>query len=112
MARSTCFFVAVVLVMCGDAGAQRNSNADAVKTMGAIPIKDWSPDSSLIVPEHHPAKARYPAIDVHSHVYAKTPAEVAEWVRTMDETGVQTTVVLSGATGAQFDHLVDLYLKP
>ena len=77
MTRFTCFLVAVLLSISGVLVAQRNANTDAVKTMGAIPIKDWSPDSSLIVPEHHPAKARYPAIDVHSHVYAKTPAEIA-----------------------------------
>ena len=93
--------------------AQRGAgNQDAVKALGAIPLKDYSPDSSLIVPEHHPPKARYPAIDVHSHTYAATPAEVAAWVRTMDETGVQTTVILTGATGAAFDRLVDLFLKP
>ena len=83
-----------------------------MKAAGAVAVKDWTPDSSLIVPEHHPPKARYPVIDVHAHVYAKTPREVAAWVRTMDETGVQTTVILSGATGAEFDRLVDLYLKP
>jgi predicted TIM-barrel fold metal-dependent hydrolase len=93
-------------------GAQQRGNQDAIKSFGQIPIKDWKPDSSLIVPEHHPAKAKFPVIDVHSHVYATTPAAVAEWVRTMDATGVQTTVVLTGATGAQFDHLVDMYLKP
>ena len=40
------------------------------------------------------------------------PEEVAAWVKTMDEVGIETTVILSGATGAQFDQLVDLYLKP
>jgi predicted TIM-barrel fold metal-dependent hydrolase len=30
----------------------------------------------------------------------------------MDAVGVETTVVLTGATGAAFDRLVDLYLKP
>jgi len=30
----------------------------------------------------------------------------------MDETGVQVTVVLTGATGEAFDRLADLYLKP
>jgi len=102
----------IPLVICGVVSAQqRDGNQQAVKAMGAVPIKDWAPDSSLIVPEHHPAKARYPVIDVHSHVYVKTPQEVAAWVRTMDETGVQTTVILSGATGSEFDHLVDLFLK-
>jgi hypothetical protein len=64
------------------------------------------------VPEHHPVKARYAVIDVHSHVYARTPEEIAQGVRAMDETEVQTTVILSGATGAEFDRLVDLFLKP
>ena len=80
--------------------------------MGDVMLKDYDPESSLIVPEHHPAKAKFPAIDVHAHVYARAPAEVAEWVKTMDATGIQTTVVLTGATGADFDKLVDLYLKP
>jgi predicted TIM-barrel fold metal-dependent hydrolase len=45
-------------------------------------------------------------------VYAKTPEEIAEWVRTMDEVGIETTVILTGATGAEFDKLAGLYLKP
>src|SRR5438270_11104941 len=108
MARITYLLLATLaaLAISADAQTRRNPNTDSVNTMGVIPIKDWTPDSSLIVPEHHPPKARYPAIDVHSHVYARTPAEVADWVRTMDETGVQTTVILSGATGAEFDKLV------
>jgi uncharacterized protein len=102
----------VMLALCGGLAAQqRNGNEEAVQKVQAVTLKDWSPDSSLIVPEHHPPKARYAAIDVHSHTYAKTPAEVAAWVRTMDEVGVQTTVVLTGATGAEFDRLVDLFLK-
>ena len=98
---------------CGQLLAQRGAgNEEAVKAVGAIPLKDWAPDSSLIVPEHHPVKARYPVIDAHSHMYARTPQEIAQWVRTMDETGVETTVVLTGATGAEFDRLADLFLKP
>jgi predicted TIM-barrel fold metal-dependent hydrolase len=101
----------VLLAICGGLSAQQHGNQDAVKAMGAIPIKDWAPDSSLIVPEHHPLKAHYPAIDVHSHVYMKTPEEIAAWVRMMDEAGVETVVILSGATGARFDQLADLFLK-
>jgi len=102
----------VMLALCGGLAAQqRNGNEEAVQKVQAVTLKDWSPDSSLIVTEHHPPKARNAAIDVHSHMYAKTPAEVAAWVRTMDEVGVQTTVVLTGATGAEFDRLAELFLK-
>ena len=112
MPKSLLIVLSLAWSVRGFAQGGRSGNQDAVKAMDAITLKDYAPDSSLIVPEHHPAKAKYPVIDVHSHVYATTPEEVAAWVRTMDETGVQTTVVLTGATGAQFDHLVDLYLKP
>jgi len=80
--------------------------------MDAIALKDYAPAPSLIVQETSVPKAKYPVIDMHAHVNAKTPEEVREWVRTMDETGVETTVILTVATGAEFDRLADLYLKP
>ena len=80
--------------------------------MDSIALKDYAPKPSLIVPETVVPKAKYPAIDVHAHVNARTPEQVRDWVRTMDETGVEMTVVLTGATGEAFDRLVDLYLKP
>ncbi len=80
--------------------------------MDAILLKDYAPDSSLKVPETQVPKARFPAIDVHAHVYANTPQEVSDWVRTMDETGVERTIVLTDATGPEFDRLVELYLRP
>ncbi len=48
-------------------------------------------------------------IDVHSHAYAKSEADVDRWVRTMDAVGIERTVVLTGATGPKFDELVALY---
>ncbi|MCU1260540.1 MAG: hypothetical protein JWO80_3425, partial [Bryobacterales bacterium] len=80
--------------------------------MDSILVKDYAPKSSIVARETFIAKARSPVIDVHAHVNANTPAEVQAWVRTMDEVGIETTIVLTGATGAKFDRLVELYLKP
>jgi predicted TIM-barrel fold metal-dependent hydrolase len=80
--------------------------------MDSMLLKDYAPKTSVVAPETNVPKARYPAIDVHAHVNARSPAEVAAWVKTMDEVGIELTVVLTGATGAQFDQLVELYLKP
>jgi predicted TIM-barrel fold metal-dependent hydrolase len=80
--------------------------------MDAVALKDYAPKPSVVVPETSVPKARYPAVDIHTHVTARTPQEVKEWVRTMDEVGIETSVVLTGATGAEFDKLVELYLKP
>jgi len=80
--------------------------------MDDVRLKDYAPKSSLVIQETTIAKAKFPAIDVHAHVNGRTPREVADWVKTMDEAGVQQTVILTGATGKAFDDLVELYLKP
>ena len=56
-------------------------------------------------------KAKYPVIDCHIHVVATTPQEVTEWVNTMDEVGIDKSLVLTQETGAAFDALVDLLPK-
>jgi predicted TIM-barrel fold metal-dependent hydrolase len=55
------------------------------------------------------ARAKFPAIDMHAHAYAKTPAEVSRWVKLMDEVGLAKAVVLTGAVGEKFDSLIKLY---
>ncbi len=80
--------------------------------MDAILLRDYAPRSSVVAPETVVPRAKFPAIDVHSHANnARTPAEVAEWVKTMDEVGIEISVVLTSATGEAFDRLADLYLK-
>jgi predicted TIM-barrel fold metal-dependent hydrolase len=90
----------------------RRGNQQAVQAAGSVLLKDWAPDSSLVVPKSNIPKARFSAIDVHTHLYqADTPEEVAERVRVMDAVGVETVVVLTGAVGERFDRLAEVYLK-
>jgi predicted TIM-barrel fold metal-dependent hydrolase len=77
--------------------------------MDTILLKDYAPRSSVISTETFVPKARYPAIDCHIHVVANTPQEVAEWVKTMDEVGLDKSIVLTEATGAAFDALIELF---
>jgi len=94
------------------AGSRGGKKAGYDGPMNKVLLKDYDPNSNLVVAEHHPAKAKFPVIDVHVHPAAQTPQEVAQWVKTMDEVGVETAVLMTGAVGKQFDDLVDLYLKP
>jgi predicted TIM-barrel fold metal-dependent hydrolase len=83
--------------------------------MDSVLLKDYQPESSLVVPETSVAKARFPAIDVHAHSLmnnVKTAGDVAEWVRVMDEVGIDRTVVFTDAIGEEFDRQADLFLKP
>lgn len=40
---------------------------------------------------------------MHSHPYAKTAQEIDHWVRTMDEVGVEKTIILTKTTGVELD---------
>ena len=50
-------------------------------------LKDYRPKSIYKIPVTEIARAKFPIIDMHSHPYAKTPEQIAEWVHTMDERG-------------------------
>jgi uncharacterized protein len=65
--------------------------------------------TTLVVPETTVRRFRSPVIDAHSHAYAKTPEAIAEWVKLMDRVNVRTSYVLTGKTGAEFEHLCSEY---
>jgi predicted TIM-barrel fold metal-dependent hydrolase len=85
--------------------------ARAQESPEQLMLKDYRPKSIYKIPRTEVRKAKYPVIDVHSHAYAKTPEQVAQWVKLMDEVGLETTVILSGATGAAFDEIYQRYSK-
>src|SRR6185295_5475871 len=76
-----------------------------------LKLKDFRPKSIFRVPDSTPKKAKFAAIDMHSHAFAKTDEELAQWVKTMDETGIEKTIILTGATGARFDSLYSKYSR-
>lgn len=80
--------------------------------MDTILLKDHAPRSSVITKETFVEKAKYPAIDCHIHTMARTPEEAADWVRTMDEVGIEKSIVETGAIGEAFDNVVKLLKKP
>ncbi len=74
-----------------------------------ILLKDYKPQSIYKIPITEVPQAKFPIIDMHSHPYAKTPEEIAEWVRNMDEVGIEKTIILTGATGQKFDDVYRMY---
>lgn len=86
--------------------------------MDSVLLKDWAPRSSVVAEETFIPTAMYPVIDVHVHSYyperveGKEPEEsLAKWVKVQKEVGIQKSMVLTGATGAEFDKLVETYLE-
>jgi predicted TIM-barrel fold metal-dependent hydrolase len=81
--------------------------------MDSVLLRDWAPESSVVLPRTHVPKARFPVIDVHSHSSMngiKSAEDVAAWLRVMDAVGVETSVVFTDATGAEFDRQAKLFL--
>ncbi|QMU28097.1 amidohydrolase family protein [Adhaeribacter radiodurans] len=74
-------------------------------------LKDYRPKSIYKIPITAVPKAKFPVIDLHSHPYPKSDAELADWVKTMDEVGIDKTVILSYSTGAKFDSIQKQYSK-
>ena len=65
-------------------------------------IEEYDPKSTLVVPEHHPAKAKYPFIDVHNHQDRDmSAADVKTLVADMDRIGMRVMVNLSGGQGPE-----------
>ena len=87
------------------------SQAKELSSPETILLKDYRPKSIYKIPVTEIDKAKYPITDMHSHPYAKTAQKIEEWVKTMDEVGVQKTVILTMATGTEFDDIYRKYAK-
>ena len=101
------YVLAGIIGACAAAGLSADRRAAPEQLL----LKDFHPQSVYNVPQTVVPTAKYPAIDMHAHVYAKTPEQVDRWVRMMDETGVQKAIVLTMATGPEFDRIYALYAK-
>ena len=74
-----------------------------------LKLKDYRPVSIYKSPRSDIQKAKYPAVDVHSHDNENT--NVDELVALMDATGIEKRIILSYSTGTRFDSIVDKYAR-
>ena len=70
-----------------------------------LKLENYRPQSIYRVPVSNIQKAKFPAIDIHSHPYAKSDAALAQWVKIMDAAGIQKTIIMTMSTGTKFDSL-------
>ncbi|MHC4204205.1 MAG: amidohydrolase family protein [Planctomycetota bacterium] len=108
--RRTCLFFSVILLLVMYYSVEVFS-ADEKPIPETLLLKDFRPKSVYNVPRTRIDKARYPAIDMHAHDYARTPEQVAEWIRAMDAAGVEKAIVLTMAVGREFDAVYAKYAE-
>lgn len=72
-------------------------------------LKDYRPKSIYNIPKSDIQKAKFPIIDLHSHAYPKDAAQIEQWVKNMDEVGIEKTIILSNEIGAKFDSVYQAF---
>ena len=92
-------------------GVAANVSPKEVASPEGILLKDYRPKSIYKIPVSEIPKAKFPVIDMHTHPYAKTAAEIEAWVRNMDEVGVEKAMILTMSTGPAFDDIYRKYAK-
>lgn len=90
-----------------DKGGGDDPSATAVSE---LKLKDYRPQSIFRIPVTEVRTARYPIIDIHSHDYANTPEELADWVATLDSVGVRISAVQHcNWIGDSFEEVLEEY---
>jgi predicted TIM-barrel fold metal-dependent hydrolase len=86
--------VAAVSIAAQDSAPPPPAKAD---DPAALSFMAYDPPSTLVVPQHPVARARYPFIDVHNHQFdLDSDAKVAAVVQAMDAMNMAVMVNLSG----------------
>jgi predicted TIM-barrel fold metal-dependent hydrolase len=71
-------------------------------------IRDYKPKSTLVTPEHLVPRAKFAAIDIHSHQPTPIPADqLDKVVKAMDELNLKLLVNLSGSFGDRLKQGID-----
>jgi predicted TIM-barrel fold metal-dependent hydrolase len=88
---------------------------------GDLRLRDWRPESKLVVPEHRVERARFPAIDAHNHLgrwlspwlgddpMAWTVPDVGVLLELMDRCNLRAIVNLDGRWGEELETNLDRY---
>jgi predicted TIM-barrel fold metal-dependent hydrolase len=93
----------------GAPGGAPSSDTSPAVTPDTLLLKDYRPHSIFKIPVTPIAKARYPAIDVHTHDRNADEATINEWESTMEDVGIAKAVMLASCAGAKFDSIVARY---
>jgi uncharacterized protein len=68
-------------------------------------FEEYDPPSTLVVPEHRIARAKFPFIDVHNHQFGMTSQNLSDLVAEMDKLNMVVMVNLSGRGRGSSEHL-------
>ena len=74
-----------------------------------VSIEEYDPKSTLVVPQHHVTRAKFPFIDVHNHQRGNRPELVDGLVKDMDALNMRVMVNLSGGYGERLKNNIKTF---
>ena len=96
---------ALVCVACSTKKEEKTENP-----LEKILLAEYVPQNVNNIPSTKVEKAKFPIIDMHSHDYAESDADIQEWIRVMDAVGVEHTAVMHCAwIGRPFEEVAAAY---
>ena len=96
----------MLMAACSQKGADKAGVSPADKVL----VKDYFPTVVNNIPKTFVEKGKFPIIDMHSHDYAESPEDIAEWVKAMDSVGVlYTTILHCSWIGRPFEEVIEAY---
>ncbi len=72
-----------------------------------IDFESYNPPSTLVVPQHPVARAKFPFIDVHNHQFQMGSMDLNILTVEMDKLNMKVMVNLSGGNGAQLKKMIE-----
>jgi predicted TIM-barrel fold metal-dependent hydrolase len=110
------------LAAAGLAGSRFAVRAQQEPTKAPLPLKDYEPRSMLKVPETKITRARFPVVDIHTHLSfvdrnakpekAGFRAKREEVLAVMDRKNIRVMVNLTGGYGAALDETIRYWQTP
>jgi uncharacterized protein len=93
----------IVLCLCSLALAKLQAQERPLDMK--MDFEEYDPPSTLVVPEHHVKRAKFPFIDVHNHQFNMPTQNLDELATEMDKLNMAVMVNLSGRGRGSTEHL-------
>jgi len=99
------------VLMCIVLGLLVAQQQQSTRQEPSISIEEFEPKSTLVVPEHHPTRAKYPFIDVHIHQRATAPEAIDKLLSEMDSLNMKIAVSspVNGSWGDKTTKVIDAF---
>lgn len=94
---ATLFFLAMITSMLAYAQEQ--------PLKMKMDFEDYDPPSTLVVPEHHITRARFPFVDIHNHQFGMPTMDLGNLITEMDKMNMAVMTNLSGRGRGSTEHL-------